>query len=286
MQSPYFAIAIGVICFILSILRGIGIIIPSQVIALFSISAVAFTVQDFVNQITSKEKYQKMAIITSIFLFGLLLLGLIFPNYFTTYKDQLSIIGDIATIFSLGLVLLTVGLRDISQYKKIKDNKKVENKLNNFSLDIVKEMVTQEYHSMLKINDIIERLKMIDHEVFGRGRVHNGWSIFFDTLEMFRYGGPLYDGKNEELFKQFIILLDGATNIFVNLSDPNPRTMRDEGAINIWDEDYEISSYSIGVGTTVQEDLKNGINYLKEALEKWEMVKGNTIKQFEKVGKR
>ncbi|WP_144028623.1 hypothetical protein [Paenibacillus ferrarius] len=39
-----------------------------------------------------------------------------------------------------------------------------------------------EYQEMLKINDIIQRLIVIDRKTFRNNRVHDGWGILFDYL--------------------------------------------------------------------------------------------------------
>ncbi|MGP3788256.1 hypothetical protein [Paenibacillus sp. 1A_MP2] len=136
---------------------------------------------------------------------------------------------------------------------------------------------------MMELNDVITQLKKIDPKVFGAGQVYDGWSVFHDILEeIYNSEGPFYDGLNRQLYFEFLKSLDEATEIIVNLADPELDIDRYLGDIVFWNTKYEIHlqpAINYIEGPTV----RDAVEKLNETLERWKSLKESITKQYEQT---
>ncbi|MGC6589109.1 hypothetical protein ACPV3A_29710 [Paenibacillus sp. Dod16] len=277
MKTPKIAIALGYGYVFIALLRWL-IEVPTLFIALLSIAAALFTLQDFLSEVLESEKWSSRVFGGSLLFLVTSIVSLLFDSQ--PSESLLGFVqraGDFATLLGLGVVVITIGYKEkakVSRSEPIQD-KQVS------SIDIVKQMSDKEYTTMMELNDVVTRLKKIDPQVFGYGQVHNGWSVFYDILvDVYNSGGPFYDGLNRQLFREFLKSLDDTTEIITTLADPEPGTYRDLNSIVIWDIEIEIySQHSINYrgGPTVQD----AVTKLAETLKHWETLKVNVTKQYE-----
>ena len=272
---------------LVAVVRAFDISLNTFVVVGISVSAVFIAVYDLLEEIDYKHLKILSGTISALVICFILLPGL-FPAIGNEYEDFLKTAGDVATILGLGFVLITIGIKN-SQYilKTMQSLEKLtrekQERVNpKFNYQVVKEMASQEYKTMLSINDIILELKKRDNETFSLGRVHDGWSLFFDTLEGFRiHGGPFYDLHLDRLFWKFNEQLNVATNYFATISDSD--TNRNLGRIMMWGTDMHISSYRV---LPNHKGLEEGIKAIKNAINIWQELKENATHLHEMHGVR
>ncbi|MDN8593092.1 hypothetical protein Q0V21_30655 [Paenibacillus sp. 11B] len=297
MKSIIITIGIGYFYIVISIMRLI-IEVPTLFIALLSIAAALFTLADYYSDVKSNEKWATNTFVSGlVFLIASLVSLLPIPvlNNLTGFWI-VQRAGDWATLFGLGIVVITIGYKEMAKTKlaeslKVQEEQvppidtepiKVQEEQDSPSV-IVKKMNENEYNTMMELNDVITQLKKIDPHVFGNDQVYNGWSVFYDILvDFYNAGGPFYDGLNRQLFSEFLESLDSTTEIIVNLADPDFDDDRDLGDIVLRGTSYEIysqSSINYIEGPTVQDVVEK----LDETLERWKSLKDNITKQYEQT---
>lgn len=275
----------GIILIVIAGIRACGIPLNAFVVVGISISAVFISVHDLLEETRTKNINLISSVISGLVIAFILIPGL-FPVADNQYENILKVAGDVATILGLGIVLVTVGIKNsryisdmLQNFEKL-TREKQEQANPKFQYETVRLMATQEYKMMLSINDIIQELVKRDHSVFDQGRVHDGWSLFYDTLEGFKlHGGPLYDLLLDQLFWEFAehLNLNVATSYFATLSDSD--THRRLGMITMWGCDMQISSYRILLR---HKGFDEGVTAVKEALRVWEQLKGSATRLHEK----
>ncbi|MGV2967181.1 hypothetical protein [Paenibacillus sp. AGC30] len=257
--------------------------VPTLFIALLSIAAALFTLADYYSDVKNNEKWATNTFVSGlVFLIASLVSLLLIPvlNNLTGFWI-VQRAGDWATLFGLGIVVITIGYKEMAKTKLVEPIKVQEEQ--DSPIVIVKKMNEIEYNTMMELNDVITQLKKIDPHVFGNGKVYNGWSVFYDILvDFYNAGGPFYDGLNRQLFFEFLESLDSTTEIIVNLADPDFDDDLDLGDIVLWGTSYEVysqSSIKYIEGPTVQDVVEN----LGETLERWKSLKDNITKQYEQT---
>ncbi|MED3576928.1 DNA-binding protein [Bacillus cereus] len=271
-KSAYVVLAVGVIFVFAAILRFFGYSTPSLVVALISLIAALISFSDIL-EIT---RYKKIGTISQIFALIFFILAIIIWLFqFNLEYQFIQTIGDSFTILGLGLVIGLYG------FKEILDNKNIIEK-SNPSIEYIKFKITlNEYEEMMKLNDIMERLKKLDQDTFPYNRVHNGWAFFYDSLHehLVKWHGPFFDGMNREKYDEFLWALNNATDKIGNIADPD--YIIGTRKVEMWNEFIEL---------TIQKSIHNApissMNDIKKEMTnvqlKWNEFKDLVNNRYEK----
>lgn len=269
-NSAWVVVAMGATFVIISIFRFNGYTVPGIVIALISVVAALISLLD----ILSETKYKKFTMIVRIIV--LLLFIVLLVVWFLGIKSEstiIPIIGDSFTIMGFGIVILLYALKEIFHSKQENKNELAEEH-SKFNIRVCKfTIIENEYEEMMKINDIIERLKGLDEKTLPYNRVHNGWAIFFDSIDEHwkKWKGPFFDGKHRDIYNEFLETLDKTAENIGDIADTDYRYFR-ESTIEMWEESITV---------TIQPRINNRYvmsmeqieGQIKQTLETWEKVK-------------
>lgn len=270
MKTPHITIALGIAYVVIAFLRWC-FEVPILFIALLSIAAALFTIADLFNEMKDAQKLASSVFFGSLFFLILSIVSIPFnPLLSETMLELVQKSGDWATLLGLGIVVITVGYKELLKVSS-------QNPLAT-PIEIVKQMSVNEYNTMLHLNDVVTQLEKIDRQVFPHGRIHNGWLACHDTLvDHFNLGGPFYDGLNQQLFQEFLEDLGCAVETLATLNNPESgeRKLCEITIINIEHEIY--SSPYIRGGPTVQDAEKE----LDKTQDRWKSLKMNITDQYE-----
>lgn len=276
-KSAYFVGAIGTVFIIASVLRFFGNSVPSLVIALISVVAALITLSD-VLEITKFRKYCFSVQLLALSVFILAFILWLFP--IDSNISYISNISDGFTIMGLGFVIGLYGLKEIFEHNRGKNPKTV----NEVNYEYLFRITKNEYDEVMKINDVIMRLKKLDQETFPINRLHDGWAQFSDILyehmQMGKVEEQFYDGKNREKFTQFIIHLDKAAEKISNIADSDYLTLKTKKV----DVGLDIDEVSIQprINNMHINSIKEVYKGLEEALNSWDEFKDSVNKRYEK----
>ncbi|BAK15242.1 DNA-binding ferritin-like protein [Solibacillus silvestris StLB046] len=280
-NSAWFVFCIGITFLVISICRLFGFTVSSIVIAFISVFAALISLSDLL----SITKYNKSTIVVRVIAFLLFIVLLVV--WLLGIKSKLpviQIIGDSFTILGLGIVIMLYAIKEILYSKRVN---KIENDSENENPKIDIELykfilIENEYEEMMKMNDIIERLKNIDKKTLSFNRVHNGWASFSDFLadHWNNWKGPFFDGKHREIYFDFLIFLDETAEKIGDIADTDPRYFK-ETSVEMWGETIDI---------TIQPRINNPhimsitevIDRIQQTLDKWEEVKGIISTRYQK----
>jgi hypothetical protein len=197
---------------------------------------------------------------------------------------------DFVTLLAFGLVISTIGKKDLIEVQKsvnkfkskyyIEKNKKISTMESEATQKAIKDLTIAEYNSVLQINRIILELKRLDSYTHYNSRTHDGWSILHDTLvyyELFNEK-PFYDMKVNDLFSSFYKALGSASSHYGTASFPNNTHLI--ANINFFNVNMEITSYK----TQNDSDVQKGNEDLIKALGYWDSLKKITTDRYEKFG--
>ncbi|OME19936.1 hypothetical protein [Paenibacillus odorifer] len=155
-------------------------------------------------------------------------------------------------------------------------------KLSNLREDREFAITTQEYEEMLKLNDIIERLKRLTTSTFANNKVHDGWAIFSDSLVEYWQRGhyPFYDGLNRKNYEEFIISLDAACELIGIIADPDYYGKQNT-SIKMWNEEIPVSIQP-AINNRYVETVGDAKMKLDVALGGWKILKDGITHRYEK----
>jgi hypothetical protein len=230
-KSAPFVSAIGIIFIIVGICRFIDFSIPSIVVALISVMAALISLSD-VLEITKFRKYGLLVQGLALFFFIVLMIIWLLP--INVNFSFIQSIGDGFTVIGLGLVIGLYGFKEILEHRRKENVKESNEMIRNCKFEIT----SNEYKEMMKLNDIIERLKVLDKEAFPYNKVHSGWSLFHDSLADYwnRLQGPFFDGGNRNKYYEFLCVLGNATDKIGSVADSDdPMTFRYR-EVEMWNE--------------------------------------------------
>lgn len=158
----------GITFILVAGIRALGTPLNTFVVVGISISAVFISVHDLLEE-TRFKKVKLISSIVSALVMAFIFIPGLFPAVDDQYENILKIAGDVATILGLGIVLVTIGLKHSRYISNILQNfekltrEKQEKANPKFDLEIVRRMATQEYKTMLSMNDIIQELVKRDY---------------------------------------------------------------------------------------------------------------------------
>ncbi|QGM30153.1 APC family permease [Bacillus sp. N3536] len=267
---------IGIILVISAFLRLFGFPVPSLVVALISVVAALISLTD-VLEVT---EYKKHSTTVQKLTFGVF--GLAFILWLFQFNSKISLIqniGDGFTLMGLGLVILLYGWKERIELKKEQNTEKAIEINDEYKFKITK----NEYDEVMKLNDIIERLKKIDQETLAKNRLHDGWAQFSDTLveHLQKWGGePFYDGLNRQKFTEFIISLDSAAEQISNIANTDYQTQTTK-EIDIGLNIVEVSIQPRMNNMHIQ-SIDDVYKELKKSLNVWDEFKDLVNKRYEK----
>ncbi len=237
-KSAFFVLAVGGILIIAGILRIFNFSIPTIVIALISVMAALLSLSDLL-EITQNKKSSIASQSVALICFVILMLMWLFPNK-VDYEFSTPM-GDGFTVIGLGFVIGLYGLKEILEYLRKEEVIESEEEVIE-SDEMIRnckfEITSNEYMEMMKLNDIIERLKSVDQEAFPNNKVHSGWSLFHDSLADYwnSLQGPFFDGLNRNKYYEFLCALGNVTEKIGNVADSdNPRTFK-YIEVEMWNE--------------------------------------------------
>lgn len=275
-KSGIIVMAIGLIFIIAAIYRLFEYSVPSSVVALISVIAAIISLSDVLD-ITKFKKYTGYVQGMALILFVIVMIMWLFPNLANSLS--LPSIGDGFTILGLGFVIGLYGWKEILESKKVNKIKINEIKVNEEDKYKLTEF---EYHEMMQLNDIIERLKNLDREFFPYNKVHDGWALFYDYLAEHwnRWKGPFYDGLNRNNYIVFLHALDQTAEKIGDIADPDYRNFNTR-KVNMWGDSIEvtcqprINNIHIASMADVSKEIQN-------VLILWDEVKNPITKRYEK----
>jgi hypothetical protein len=277
----------GVTFVLIAIVRAFGIPLNTFVVVGISVSAVFISVYDLLEEIDYKHLKMLSGAISALVI-GFILLPGLFPAIGNQYEDFLKTAGDIATILGLGFVLITIGIKNSQYMLRMMQNfekltrEKQEKANPKFNHHVVKEMASQEYKTMLSINDIVLELEKRDKSTVVSGRVHDGWSSFYDTLADFQiHRGPFYDLLLDQLFWEFAEYLNTASNYFSTISDSDASL--NLGDVMMWGTVTPIHSYRV---LPHHKGYKEGVEAINHAIKVWYELKKKATYLHENHGIR
>ncbi|HDR6309121.1 TPA: APC family permease [Bacillus cereus] len=238
-KSAYFVIAFSTILIIAGVYRFFDSSIPAIVIALISVTATFLSLSDLL-EITKFKKYSIVTLGIALISFVALMINWIYPD--KANYAFISPMGDGFTVIGFGIVIGLYGLKEILEYRRkenvIKSNKEDVIESDEMIRNWQFEITSNEYKEMMKLNDIIERLKALDQEAFPYNKVHSGWSLFHDSLADYwnKSQGPFFDGVNRNKYYEFLCVLGDVTEEIGNVADSdNPRTFK-YIEVEMWNE--------------------------------------------------
>lgn len=271
MKTPWIVIALGIFLALAAIFRLTGHDIPSLAIASFSVVALFTSVADLLEVLRFKRLFQTIALILAMFFFIVAFSVWVFPPIIDPRVAQL--VGDAFTILGIAAVIAIFGIKELKTSTALTS-------ISDKEIEFI--MTKREFEEMMNLNDIIENLKIITANTFPNNRVHNGWALFYDALieHWDRWRAPFYDGLNRQMYLDFLIKLDHATENISDIADPDPRRYR-ESNINMWKENISVTiqpAYSNPHVPTIKE-----VNtYLIDALTTWDNLKKQISERYEK----
>ncbi|MCY9373799.1 APC family permease [Bacillus sp. T17B1] len=274
-KSAYVVLSVGAIFLICSICRLFGYLFPSIVVALISVIAALVSLSD-VLEITRFKKYGIYVQLTALLFFILSMTLWLLPINLNFPLAQS--IGDSFTLLGLGLVIGLFGLKEILEH----NNKKVIHKPNETLKKCKYNITLNEYEEMMKLNDIIERLKKLDQDVFPYNKVHNGWAFFSDSLveHWNAWRGPFFDGINREKYYEFLSELDRVSGEIGDITDTD-YCLFSHRKIEMWNEDIEITIQP-RINNMYLASIKDIAEELDKAISLWAKVKEQVTKRYEK----
>ncbi|WP_410989333.1 APC family permease [Bacillus cereus] len=290
-KSALFASAIGIIFIIVGIFRFFDFSIPSIVVALMSVMAALISLSD-VLEITQFRKYGLRVQFLALGFF--IILMIIWLLRINVNSSLFQTIGDGFTVIGLGFVIGLYGLKETFEYRRKEEVIELDegDVIESDEEDVIEsdemiriykfEITSNEHKEMMKLNDIIERLKALDQKVFPSNKVHSGWSLFHDSLADYwnKLQGPFFDGVNRNKYHEFLCALGSATDKIGSVSDSDdPRTF-EYTEVEMWNEMMTIhiqprmnNSYLPSTG-----DLIEGID---KALSLWDELKVLVNRRYE-----
>ncbi|AKR38796.1 APC family permease [Bacillus cereus] len=272
--SEKIVLCVGIGFILIGGVRFLGYSISSLVIALISIFAALISISD-VLEITRYKKYGNWIQNTALVIIVAIIVFLVYP--LNIAPSIISTIGDSFTIIGLGLVILLFGWKEIQEKRSNKEPVESNEMIKNCKFQIV----VNEYEQMMKLNDMIEKLKKLDQEANSYNRVHSGWGIFCECL--FDYWnqdeGPFFDGYNQQKHYEFICALNNATKAIANTSffDANYSIKRE---LQIFNHNFDVTLDPL----MKHIELPNIDDLMKEvynALLLWEELKGLVNRRYE-----
>ncbi|MBX0315495.1 APC family permease [Planococcus glaciei] len=274
-KSAYIVLAIGAIFVICAICRMFGYLIPGLVIALMSVMAALISLSDVIEL----SRFRKFGNSIQLIALGIFICSMtlwLLPIDFSLPFAQ--VIGDSFTILGLGFVIVFFGLKEVFNHTKEDNSKKNYELLKYWKFNIT----INEYDEMMKLNDIIERLKKLDQDVFPYNKVHNGWACFSDSLveHWNRWEGPFFDGVNREKYHEFLIALDHTAGEIGNIADTDYRSFS-QRKVEMWNESIELTIQP-RINNMYVASIEEIVEEINKALLLWGEVKGQIINRYEK----
>lgn len=202
----------------------------------------------------------------------LLLASLLFAITRNPQPSAVAALSDFLLMFTLAVIVFTYGvrnhLRDKSPFGEVHNN--------SVPFEAAwTEVVKTEYKTVQNISRIMLMLQDYDRRVRGIGRVHDGWSLFHDSLEEFYITevGPLYILNH--LFWEFANDIGHAAEIFGTISNPDRFLLM--GKVQMWNHEYEVHSFSMYPNDS---GFDKGYQYLDNASQKWVELKQSIEKIY------
>ncbi|RFB70268.1 APC family permease [Bacillus sp. AW] len=290
-KSAYFVLAFSGILIIAGFYRFFNSSIPDIVIALISVTATFLSLSDLL-EITKFKRYSKVTLVIALISFVVLMINWIYPD--KTNHTFTSRMGDGFTVIGFGIVIGLYGIKEILEYRRkeyfkesneeevikpdeegvIESDEEEVIELDEMIGNYKYELTLNEYKEMMKLNDIIERLKALDQEAFPYNKVHSGWSLFHDSLADYwnKSLGPFFDGANRNIYYDFLCELGNVTEKIGNVADSdNPRTFKYK-EVEMWNEIMTINIQPRMNNSDLPstDDLKEGID---KTLSLWNKLK-------------
>ncbi|MET3846950.1 hypothetical protein [Paenibacillus sp. OAE614] len=281
MKTPWIVIGVCIVLVFAAFLRLSGQEIPSLAIASFSVTALFTSLADLLEVLRLKRRYQTVSLILSMLFFVIALIVWFFPPNLDPKIAQY--VGDAFTILGIASVIVIFAVKELkAPVAPITSVSETEAPTEIIDTELEFYMTKHEYAEMLNLNDIIEQLKLIDEETFPYHRVHNGWAMLYDTIveHWHRGQGPFYDGLNRQMYLDFILKLDHATENISNIADTDPRTYRERN-IKMWNENISVTIQPAYYNQHVP-TIQQVHTYLTTSLNAWDDIKKQISERFEK----
>ena len=276
LKSVYVVLAVGIIFVFSSFFRLIGFSVPSLVVALISVIAALISLSDLLEITKYKKNVNAIQFLALVLLIVSMIIWLFLPSI---NFDFVTTIGDSFTILGLGLVIGFYGLKEILEHNLNKVTENSKDILSNCKFKIT----LNEYEEMMKINDIIERLKKLDQDIIPYNKLHNGWSFLSDSLaeQWNSWEGPFFDGINRKKYYTFLLVLDSVAEQIGNTSDAyNYRTYSYRN-VEMWNETIEITIQP-KINNRYAASMKQLTEEIHKSLLLWQDVKDSVIIRYEK----
>jgi hypothetical protein len=264
-------IALGFFLVLAGIFRLFGQDVPSLAVASFSVVALLISLADLFETLRLKRKYQRNVLITAMAFFIIaFIFWVLLP--LKLYQEVVQNIGDGFTILGIAAVITIFGIKELK-------SSPIPTSINDKEIEFI--MTKREHDEMMKMNDIIESLILLDNDSFPYNRVHDGWALFHDSIveHWNRWRGPFYDSLNRQMYYEFIKKLSIATENFANIADTDPRTFR-ERILKMWNEEISVTIQPAYRDPHLP-DIQQAHSDLVDALNDWNKLKSQITKRFE-----
>jgi hypothetical protein len=271
LKTPWIVIALGCFLVLAGILRLFGQDVPSLAVASFSVVALLVSLADLFETLRLKRQYQRTVLITAMafFIFAFIFWVLL-P--LKLHQEVVQNIGDGFTILGIAAVITIFGIKELK-------SSPIPTSISDKEIEFL--MTKREHDEMMKMNDIIESLIIVDNDSFPYNRVHDGWALFYDSIveHWNRWRGPFYDSLNRQMYFEFIEKLSIATENFANIADTDPRMFRGR-IIKMWNEEIPVTIQPAYRDPHLP-DIGQAHSDLVDALNDWGKLKSQITKRFE-----